>query len=401
MRTNQWIYHPALDYALAFILIATSGFMYFFRNDEYVILGFLFSAFLFYFRGLKIGGPLIITAFLFFLIEIIQMVAFNNFTLKTSIGTVIHLCFAYFAVKLLNYKFTDTYVKILYYITLISFFFYLLLFIPGVTTFIITDITPYFKPLFKVSDVHYIYTPNIIVYNYNRDHYLLFRNCGPFWESGAFAIYQIIAMVFNTYATGKIIEKKNLVFTVGILTTVSTVGYLTLFFFFFGYYLLSNNIRYKLLYIILIVLVTVPLYLRLDFLNQKVMASVDLAESTTTSRFGSALADLRLIKAKPIIGYGRKMENRYGTTQYSHKLMHRNNGVTNLLTSYGIPLFILYFTWYYFSFKNLDRLYNRNVAPVFLATIILLGFSQQIFTYPFFYSLLFLRIIDMPQVVDN
>jgi hypothetical protein len=401
MRNDQWIFHPVLDYILGFLLIATSGIMFFFRNDEYIILGFMAGALLFYLRGHKIGNTLLMTAFLFVLIELIQMVVFNNFSVKTTIGTLAHICFAYFVVKLLNYKFMDIYIKILYFITLVSFFFYLLLFIPGATNFIITKFTPYFQPVFKVSDIFYIYTPNIIIYNYNPDHYVFYRNCGPFWESGGFAIYLVIALIFNTYATGRLAEKKNIVFAIGILTTVSTAGYLALFFFVFGYYLLSSNVRFKVLYIILFAMIAVPLYLRLDFLNRKILASVNMAETTTTSRFGSALADLKLVTARPFIGYGRKMENRYGTTLFIRDLMHRNNGVTNLLTSYGLPMFIIYFVWYYMSFRNLDRLYKNKAAIVFLFTIIILGFSQRIFTYPFFYSFLFLRIIDAPQTAAS
>jgi len=36
-----------LDYLLVFMMIATSGIMFFYKNDEYIIIGFLISAILF------------------------------------------------------------------------------------------------------------------------------------------------------------------------------------------------------------------------------------------------------------------------------------------------------------------------------------------------------------------
>ena len=384
-----------LDYLLVFMMIATSGIMFFYKNDEYIIIGFLISAILFVYRKHQFTTTIAIILILFLSLELLQMLWYRNFSVKTSIGTAARLLFAFFVIKVVNKKFVSSYVNILYFLALVSFFFYLLIFIPPVTTYIINSITPLFKPLFPIAEGRYQYMPNVIIYNYNLEHVQWLRNSGPFWESGVFSIYLNIALMLNTIAMGTLFNRKNIVFILAILTTFSTTGYIALFFFVLMYYLFDRKVKYKLIYLIIFGTVAVYAYYNVAFLSSKVEDNIARSERSTGTRFGSALADLKLFAKQPILGYGRSILNRFGTTDMAD-FMHRNNGVTGLLTQYGLIIFIVYFLFYYLSFVRLTRIYGAtmNFAAVFLTMILIMGFTQRVFAFPFFLGLMFLQDLD-------
>ena len=162
-----------------------------------------------------------------------------------------------------------------------------------------------------------------------------------------------------------------------------------------GYFLFNvKNYSYKILIVAPLLYCSIYAYNELPFLKKKALENIDLADSTTTSRFGSALADLNDFSKSPWIGWGRG-ESRYGGKKllYFSASEHRNNGLTKLLATYGIFIFALYFLLY---FKLIRRYceywaFNRSFAWVGIFIVLLLGFSQGLFTRPFFYALLFVQ----------
>ena len=129
-----------------------------------------------------------------------------------------------------------------------------------------------------------------------------------------------------------------------------------------------------------------------------------MASEGTYSRFGSFIADWTLFLKNPFIGWGRG-EMRFGTIHITYFSIeeHRNNGISALLSEYGIFFFLFYFILYFRCLRNLCRF---NQFPVYFASfglfiILLLGFSQVIFTRPFFLGLLFLGFILAKQSSGN
>jgi hypothetical protein len=393
-----WIFENIyIDYLLAFLIVASSGIMFFYRNDEYIILGMLISGAYFIYKRKKVGMTFIFLFVLFTCIEFLQMGYFNNYNFKSLVGSLGKIVLAYMVIKLLNKKFITYFINIIYFFALVSFVFYGLTYIPSITNFIVYKICPYFKPLFPIPfSSAYPYTPNIILYNYNPDHVLMMRNSGPFWESGAFAIYLIMAGMLNTFKEGKILNKKNIVFLIACITTYSTACYLALFFYVGGYIIFSSRVKYKLLYITLAGTISIWAFFSLDFMEEKIKGNMELAGETTTSRFGSAAADFKLLSKSTFIGYGKSNRNRYGTDTFNHDEMHRNNGLTYLLTTYGVFVFFIYFYFDYVGMRRLNYIYDKNnkYAIVCLGTLVLLSFSQKILMLPFFFCMLFLKILE-------
>jgi len=398
-RLTHFLSAKAFDYIIVYLLIATSGIMFFYKNDEYIFLGFLLGGILFLSRKNKMDAPFLGILFIFLVAEVLQMTYYENYKLTTLFGTIARLTFAYFTVKVVGKNFIPVYVKILHVTAIISLVFYLLTFSPGITSFILRNIAPMFKPLFSLPQtLRYAYSPNIIVYNYNYEHVAMFRNVGPFWESGAFGVFLVVALMFNMVTDKNLFSKTNLVFLIALVTTFSTAAYLALFFFLLGYYLIRNDVKYKYIYLVLAGMISIYGFFSFSFMQEKIEQNIANSDETTKSRFGSAKADFKVFAMSPVFGLGRTEENKAMVSKKLNVLQHRNNGVTGLLASYGIVIFVIYFLSFYSSFKRylaFQQLANyRAVSVVILFTIFTIGFSQRIFLLPIFYSMMFVSLVD-------
>ena len=92
-----------------------------------------------------------------------------------------------------------------------------------------------------------------------------------------------------------------------------------------------------------------------DFLEQKIYSQIQDVRITkshhgyfveSTSRFGSGMKDFYDFLDYPFSGLGRSSETRFkgliDKVSY-YQEMHRNNGVSDLLATYGILIFSMYF----------------------------------------------------------
>ncbi|MFC4269734.1 O-antigen ligase family protein [Polaribacter marinivivus] len=387
------------NYFLVFIIIAASGIPFFSGIDFIEISLFLFSLILFIYNKENKDSNAFLIIGLFFLIELFQHFLHGSYSYRTSVGTAIKLATVYFVVKLVKYNFINYYINILYFFTVISLIFYTLSFLPGFTDLMIGQIAPLFESPFVDPNAFYEQSPSIIVFTFELSLLTEFRNSGPFWEPGAFAVFLIFAILFNIIKTKSLIDKKNKFFIVALITTFSTAGYIAFFILVSGYYLMNKKVSHKLL-LILFVFASISIYTTTSFLEEKVKHNISLADETTSSRFGSALADYNLFKQSPLFGWGRG-PMRYGGQKiiFFGKDQHRNNGVFVQLATYGILGSLLYFYLFYKSIFRINKYYNfiKGYSFVFFATIMTLGFSQSLFSKPFFLCFLFLFLAMKPM----
>jgi hypothetical protein len=222
-----------------------------------------------------------------------------------------------------------------------------------------------------------------------------FRNPGPFWEPGAFAVFLNIAMIFNTLHTGKLIEKKNIFFAITLISTLSTTGFMAMFVLVASFYLVKGDLSKKAFLFILFLPLAVYLFFTLEFLSSKITENMQLKDDTT-SRFGSAYADIKDFSTSPLIGWG-KGEKRFGGRDFTFFSVdqHRNNGLTNALATYGIVAFITLLYNYYKSLQRMCLHYSfTSTFAIFLFVVfMMLGFGQSIFQYPFFMSIMFIHLV--------
>ncbi len=385
-----------MDYCLVFLLIATTGMEYFYRSQNYILLGFIISCFAFIrYRG-RLHKNLIIVLILFLVVETFQYIVFGGFNLRTFFGTYIRLLFAFIAVVTAREYFVKCYTTIIYFLSIVSLIFYFLSLLPGAENFYVNTLGALVPQIFETESGFYSEKPNIVIFNFEDTLFSSFRNSGPFWEPGGFGVFLMIALLFNHVSDKNIFSKYNAVFTLCIITTFSTATYIT--FFMFIIYLNFNQIRKNALYSIaflLFISLSIVAYERIPFLKNKIEENIMLANETTSSRFGSAIADYNSFIESPLFGYGRGGAK---TNFKDEKLFdadnHRNNGVFNLLVTYGIFITVFYFSKIFQAFKAIGRKYQLPEYYAFFSFLIImvLGFSQGIFMRPFFYAFLFLPI---------
>jgi hypothetical protein len=121
---------------------------------------------------------------------------------------------------------------------------------------------------------------------------------------------------------------------------------------------------------------------------------------TSNNRFGSALKDFENISERPLLGWSRRIEVIFQTSE-SNALTHRPNGLTNFLRCYGLVYFSFYFYLIFNSFKNVyiyhHHSYNYYVPLFGVILLLIISFSELIFDLVFLKSLIFLYYAYYPS----
>ena len=286
--------------------------------------------------------------------------------------------------------------KTMIYISLVSFVFVFLCYIPGINRFLFNLAANLF-PIEPDWKGHF--APTLLIFTFHpeffRGEFNYVRNAGIFWESGAFAVFLIVTL-FLHYSTRPLktfkdlFDKKALILIVAVISTASTMALIALLTLLS---LFSSQMKTVLKYV-LIVFIVIACYLTfstVEFMGDKVRKQ--LSESgTTNNRFGSALKDLDDFSKRPIFGWSRRNEVLFGTT-LSTALTHRPNGLTNLLRSYGLLYFTIYFILVFQTYKVIRQYYLHRtsyIIPAFgILLLFIVSFSEQIFDLIFFKFLIF------------
>jgi hypothetical protein len=393
------------NYFLVAALIAVSGFPYFMVSQIHFLILFLIAIFFYLKRNIHFDLRSLPILGAFVIIETLQFIFIKPFDPIMISGTFVRLLLGFLIISLSGTSFTRCYINLLVFFSLVSFFFFIpSLLIPGFFNFFAEHICPIFDPPVAAVNDFYVIWPTNLIYCFHECILKELRNPGPFWEPGLFAVFLNIALLFQMITEKDIWSWKTGVLMLALLTTLSTAGYIAFFILFFSYYVIRMNPVRKILFSLLVAPAILLLYFSLDFLNTKVKENLDLAGTTTSSRFGSAAVDLADFTNSPWIGWGRGVM-RYGGRPYTFfsEDQHRNNSVTDLLATYGIFLTVFFFFNYYKSLKYLclNEDFRKSFAPYALVVILTLGFSQSIFLRPFFYSLLFLHLIYKTKIANE
>jgi hypothetical protein len=261
--------------------------------------------------------------------------------------------------------------------------------------------------LFPTKEYNNIRLSTIIIYTFCWEYFKgvlpYVRNCGIFWESGAFSVFLNVTLFL--YYTSKSIktvkdlfDKNSIILIVALLSTTSTMGVLSLMIVltFFSTQLKS---AVKYVFLTLIIVTGYLAFTTVDFIGNKI--NDQLSESNVSNnRFGSALKDFENIAERPLFGWSRRIEVVFNTSVRSAKT-HRPNGFTNFLRNYGLVYFAVYFFLVFNSFKNIyiyhHKSYNYYVPLFGVFLLCMVSFSELIFDLPFFKSLVFLYLAYYPS----
>ena len=393
------------EFLLVFFFVILSGNPYVLQNLETAIL-FLFLFLIFFKSSVFLLTKNDYTAFLiiiyFLIFEVIHRFLFNLDNLTTILRVAAYFLTAYFFIKATILYFKDYYVKVIYFLAIISILFYILgLLAPSIYNYLSILASKIFVLRKDYNDYS---TPTFILYTfdptYANGETSILRNPGFAWESGGFAFFLNIALFFHL-AKNEAVElftiikdKISLLLLIAIILTFSTAGYIT--FIFILFMLSINRLTFKnILFSIILIFLIVFFYDRLDFIGQKLNSQLQEA-SYSQNRFGSALLDLQDFKKSPLFGWSRDINVLFKTV-ISNSETHRPNGITNFLRSYGIIYFISYFIIIFLSLKKyFTKVINRKkyiYTILFLMIVFLMGFSQQVVHTIFMMNFLFWGIL--------
>lgn len=391
-----------LSYLLLYFFIAFTS-VPFFVGNEYLVMFFGISLMLFVFKGQRIDRFIVYYSLIFLLIFCVQSLFFSVLELNIILAYLLRILYAYFTIRLIGKEIAKYYVNIIYFFTIISLIFFLpTLVFPAFVNDTLEQVASYIKPF----ELHDPGRKHIIIYTFGLEYFnddglvssTLPRNSGPFWEPGGFGVFLILAMMFEMIRAGKFFTKKNLVMLAGVISTLSTGAFFSVFFL-VVFYLLTYRTPARIISLIAFVAVSVFVYANTFFLKEKVTghiassSNVSLANAPRT-RFVSAQLDLIDFFNNPLLGRGRFEQTRFDVREPDDEILlnHRTNSTTNMLVEFGMFGFLTFFIYMYRSFRALCISCHFKASFAFYAVIIviIMGFYEMILIKPFFIGLSFM-----------
>lgn len=379
-----------VDYSLMFLLISISG-NPFFSGDLVPIFVFLYSLTVFSFRKKRINKNEIPFFLILTLVLIFQSLKFNFFPITTLLGVYIRVLTAYLVVKILDFKFIISYIKVLYFLSITSIVFYI---INNLSINILTPIS------INTSGIESLYPRYSVFGLFTYIPGYSIRNSGPFWEPGAFSGYLVLALFFNYFNPIKYKKNKQLVLLTTIVTTMSTTGYICiLIFYLLVYQKKIKNLFIKFFVSLLFIGAAANGFTEIDFLWNKIQTQYTAidensdGETEGSGRFLSVIKDLDDIEGHEFFGRGFHSKTRF---KYTIKNQIRTVGLTDIMVKMGLLFFIFMMHMLFSSFKHF--FYFHNIQSQFLlfsffVCILVTLTSQVYFDFALFWCFLFLKFV--------
>jgi hypothetical protein len=305
----------------------------------------------------------------FFIISIIQLAVIVGATQSSSIFMMLKMFVGFGIISLVNDKFPKVYVEVMSVIAAVSLilFFYNNYFgvIPGIR---------YSSNCVSIFIYNQLYSDAVGVG-------FTSRNCGMFWEPGAFQGYLNIALFFLLYVPQYKFKKLEcFVIVVALLTTKSTTGFLCMAL--IALYFLLTKYKTSLFSRIISTMVVLGVfsyaYINLDFMHDKIEHHQNL-ETYEEGRLNDYIRFAKLIENNMFTGISSEANDKAAT----------GNGFLAFWVYYGIVGIVTYFgfLWY-----NIKKQAGYSFALLMLLLIFLTLQGEGFLQYPCYLAWPFLRV---------
>ncbi|MFV8370417.1 O-antigen ligase family protein [Flavobacterium sp. LB2R40] len=308
-------------------------------------------------------------------------IANGEFSLGYVIQAIVLIVGYVMATKIDFRFFIDKYCQILYYLSLLSIcLFFLFLSFPNLINL--------FPVVINVEDEEYV---NLFFYV----HYInMYRNTGIFREPGMFMVYLNIGVLFQFLFYKEIKRKYLITYSIALLTTLSTGGFVVFAFLSFVYLLKSNKIKNAISFAFIFIVLCVFILSNFE-LFQSTFAKFDSSSNeygSTVARISSVTVPTQIFIDSPFFGVGlSNFKDLYGS--YSQDLLgfslradaHSTNTLFNSLGTYGFFFFIILLIGVY---KFSSSLSNRNLIKILVFISLLLMLGNEDLRYSLLFSLL-------------
>jgi hypothetical protein len=341
-------------------------------------------------RPLKMAARDLMIFGLFAALVVVHMFDFGAIALAASLGFLVKLAIALLAARLIP-DFTNKFISVMFSLAVLSLLFY----VPVQLGIDLPELLGRIRvPLDNPGMV------DIAIHNFHVPDQRT-RNCGMFWEPGAFAGYLILALFFmirNGQNEG-VRSKRGVVLLAALLSTQSTTGYLALAVLSMLYIVNARWVRS-----LSAKAVVIPMFLaafaliawvsfsQLNFLGDKIGSQIDVVNSGDdrgrVNRIGNFLYDLKWIAEKPVFGWSATPETRLSDdAEVADLVVAQGNGLTGFAVKFGLLGL--------FSFLGFSAYCTRRITGSWLAayfgTVILcvLLNGEQFLGFPVFLTLMF------------
>ena len=221
------------------------------------------------------------------------------------------------------------------------------------------------------------------------------RNCGVFWEPGAFQVFLNLALLFTlNYRDFSRRGLRVAIIIIAILTTVSTTGYICSSLILIAF-LVSTDLRNRVkailfLTAIFIAVSSIVLPIAIDSFSYKFGFESGIVSSNVTSRLNPFILDLYLIKdyffGLPGIDYYAELLTWYGI---AHQLSYHSSSCTLTMTMvvYGIiPGFLLVYGIVKFG----RGFFTSKIRALVIVSVLIMFLTESFLTFGLYYFLAFM-----------
>ena len=376
-----------IDYIIVFLLLFISGNPISSLSDW----SYALACVLFLFIAIRKRVPITnryLLGILFAFISVFSAhyLCLENVSVNADINQLIKLYVAFLSTIIVGIQFRYVYFKVVTFLSTISLLCFFL-------TLLLGDF-----PGIVVDEIH----KSLLFYNHifigEHDSPVGIRNCGMFWEPGAFQGY--INLVFLLYIKDfmslyKSYKREIWILIITLITTFSTTGYIVFGVFLFFVILGSiRNVVLRIFAFVIYVLITLLFFFNIDFLGGKVESQYEESqviknEGAASSRIGSAIVAWENIEQHPYIGNGYLVKERYKKSFFDEST--GGNGFFGSMNVLGIPMILIYLVLLYKNYKS-SSLFKLS----FVVVIVILLQGEYFLYYPLFWSLLFIKY---PKVI--
>lgn len=330
-----------------------------------------------------------------FLLEIYHLLDGNPFS--NVLGVLCRLLAAYLICLLLREEFVPMFIKIMCFLSWLSFPFFLMLAIePPITSSGLLQ---------SVSNIFGANTDSITLLLHTYQDTGDIRNSGCFWEPGAFGGYLMLAIMLlgdsNNGKPFKGFKNQFILLSVALLTTTSTTAYVA--YFVYLVYMVSTRmvIRNMVRIVFILPVIAIGIWYTMfnaTFLYEKIQKQYSMTEDQSygweITRFGSLLYDYYHIEQKPFLGWGSYTDLR-ATGGAEDIISGKGNGFSEFTVRNGVIGTLIYFMGVFLYMYRLSGMKKLSAAIMVLLVITLLQ-GEVFLNYPLFLSLMFFGFIN-PQ----
>lgn len=212
------------------------------------------------------------------------------------------------------------------------------------------------------------------------------RNAGMFWEPGLFQLYLNYALLMIVLDSENLIKNKVpkfILFSLTLLTTMSSMGFFCYIFIFLTLIVNrhkgSNKKLFKVIGVFLIFFVLI------ESAGQVIQGKLFNEKSSFGSRYDDAIVSLAVVKDNPFLGVGPVSDHvdtykKYSMiqgrlTNYRYVTLARSNGLGLFMMKFGIPVTLFFL---YLIYKRNKKVFNSSkLSALLVALVLIFGFLNE------------------------